>query len=368
MTSWIPECTRCRRPNPHSWSRCPACGGVQLVGSTSAWDADTLELAEGIWRHRPTLPPVGQEISLGEGNTPLVSFPRFARELGIAEVLVKNESVNPTLSFKDRAMALGVSLAVDFAAHGVVAASTGNTAASAAAYAARAGLPCRIRCAAGAAGSHKLRTARAFGARIETVDGDFSDAHAAAAGLESSNWFPLTTTFRNPYLVDAHRTVAAELAVQAGRVPDWVFVPVGAGPLLVGTHRGFGPRAPRMVAVQAEACAPLVQAWHDGCDPVAVQPQATVAEAIADPLRGYTDEGALTLRTIAESGGEAVSVTDEEIMDATRNLAGGGLLVEPAAAAPLAALRRLVADGTVTSQACVVLLVTGHGAKEGSDA
>ncbi|TDC45428.1 pyridoxal-phosphate dependent enzyme, partial [Actinomadura sp. KC345] len=333
------------------------------------------EGGEGLWRFRAALPPVRGEVTLGEGGTPLVRCERLAAHAGVAEVLVKNETVNPTLSFKDRAMALGVSLARDAGAPGVVAASTGNTAVSAAAYAARAGLPCRLYCAAGAAGTAKLRTAASYGAHVEPVDGDFSSAHAAAAALEADGWFPLTTTFRNPYLTEAHRTVALELCEQTGGdVPGWVLVPVGAGPLLVGAHHGFRAlaasgriaRTPRMVAVQSDACAPLVAAWRGGAETVtAADPRPTVAGAIADPMRGYEDEGLFTLEAVRRSGGTAVSVSDRAVLDAVRDLSRlEGLLVEPAAAAPLAALADLAASGEIPPDARVALLATGHGAKE----
>ena len=312
---------------------------------------------------------------MGEGNTPLVRCERLAVRAGAAEVLVKNETVNPTLSFKDRAMALGVSLARDAGAPGLVAASTGNTAVSAAAYAARAGLPCRLYCAADVAGTTKLRTAEAYGASVEYVGGDFSSAHAVAAELEADGWFPLTTTFRNPYLTEAHRTVALELYEQtSGSVPDWVLVPVGTGPLLVGASDGFRAladtgritRLPRMVAVQSDACAPLADAWRTNAAAVtAAHPRPTVAGAIADPLRGYEDEGLLTLEAVRESNGLAVSVPDEAVLEAVYDLARHeGLLVEPAGAAPLAALAALTADGTIPPDARVALVATGHGATE----
>ncbi|OZM76511.1 threonine synthase [Pseudonocardia sp. MH-G8] len=370
---WTPVCRACGARNPGTWSRCPGCGGVQVLEGPRT--VPTPSGAGGLWRFRDALPPVRHEITMGEGGTPLVRCERLAARAEVAQVLVKNETVNPTLSFKDRAMALGVSLARAADAPGVVAASTGNTAVSAAAYAARAGLSCRLYCAADAAGSAKLRTARAYGAGVEPVDGDFSSAHAAAAELEADGWFPLTTTFRNPYLVEAHRTVALELFEQTdGFVPDWVLVPVGAGPLLVGAYEGFRaladagriPRVPRMVAVQVDACAPLVDAWRTNATTVtAANPRPTVAGAIADPLRGYEDEGVLTLEAVRESDGLAVSVPDEAVLEAVDDLARHeGLLVEPAGAAPLAALAALAADGTVAPDARVVLVATGHGAKE----
>lgn len=374
VVPWAAPCTSCGR-DEGGWSRCLACGGVRIADGPVAPGVGG---GVGVWRHRPWLPPATTEVSLGEGGTPLLRCDRLAARDGLPALWVKNECVNPTLSFKDRAIALGVSLALDAGAQGVVAASTGNTASSAAAYAARAGLPCRVVCAESAAGSPKLDAARAAGARVEPVAGDFSTAYAAAARREEDGWYPLTTTFRNPWITAAHRGVAIELVEHAERtgvaVPDWVVVPVGAGPLLVGIHDGFRAlvatgrltRAPRLVAVQATACAPLAAAWRDGAERVTGVPVGyTVAEGIADPLRGYEDEGALTLVAVRESGGTVVAVPDVDILAARDDLARDeGLVVEASAAAPLAALRLLLADGVMSASDGVVLVATGHGAKE----
>lgn len=358
MTGWTPVCRSCGRDNPGTWSRCPACGGVQVLSAPADASLAPDPDADGLWRYRAALPPVPSEISLGEGGTPLIDCPRLG-------VYVKNETVNPTLSFKDRAMALGLSHARALGVRGVVAASTGNTAVSAAAYAARAGLPCRVVCAERAADGPKPAIARSLGAEVHAVAGDFSAAYAAAAEMEADGWYPLTTTFRNPYLTEAHRTIAYEIHARIG-TPDWVLVPVGAGPLLAGIRHGFralGGPMPRLVAVQAAACAPLATAWATGAPVTAARPEPTVAEAIADPLRGYEDEGALTLDAVRESGGTVVAVPDAEIRTAVARFARQeGLSLEAAAAAPLAALERL----PVAPDARVVLLATGHGAKETS--
>ncbi len=330
----------------------------------------------GLWRFQDLLPPTEHRITLGEAGTPLISCADLAERIGVAELLVKNETVNPTLSFKDRAMALGVSLAQDVGARGVVAASTGNTAVSAAAYAARAHLEARIFCGTDAArqARTKLSSASTYGATVETVGGDYSSAHEAASALEADGWMPLTTTFRNPYLTEAYRTVAFELYEQTGgQIPEWIVIPVGAGPLLVGLFHGFRALAatntiatiPRLVAVQADACAPLVTAWtHNGpIEPV--DPGPTVASAIADPLRGYEDEGRLTLEAIQDSRGLATSVSDSEILEAVRAIAHReGLLLESAAAAPIAAITTLIGNSTISSNARVAVLATGHGAVE----
>ncbi|PSK89694.1 threonine synthase [Murinocardiopsis flavida] len=374
---WTLHCAACGGAEPGGGGfRCPACGGVRRAEPPpgSAVPADSG--APGMWRYRSALPPVPAPVTMDEGGTPLLDRPALAERFGVAALAVKDETRNPTLSFKDRAMSLGVSLAAGVPGlPGVVAASTGNTAVSAAAYAALAGVPCRLVCAEAAAGGAKLRIARALGAEVRAVPGDFSAAHRAAAALEEAGWYTLTTTFRNPFLAEAHRSVAFEIAAQTlGRPPGWVLVPVGAGPLLWGIHQGFAAlhagglldAVPRMVAVQAAACAPIVRAFDEGAaEPAPADPGPTSAGAIADPLRGYTDEGALTLRAVRASGGAAVAVDDTAIEDAMRVAARAcGLLLEPAAAAPLAAVAALRRSGAMPPGAEVAVLATGHGAKE----
>jgi threonine synthase len=378
--SWSMRCRACRRTRPLApVSRCPSCGGVlvavdQLVDRAAA--LETLRLpGRSFWHYRRLLPPVGQTVTLGEGGTPLVSVRRVGARLRLADLRLKLESLNPTLSFKDRAMALGVAAARSADASGVVLASTGNAAVSAAAYAARAGLTCRVYAAASSMASPKVAAAAAHRAQVVAVEGDYSSAYDAAARAEQDRWVSVTTTYRNPVLAEAHRTVAYELfADLGGTVPDWVIVPVGAGPLLHGLERGFdllrrlGAAAvvPRLVAVQAAACAPIVRAWADGAAEVtAAAPGATIADAIADPLRGYEDEGQLTLEALRRSNGVAVAVSDEAIDEAVRDLASTeGLDLEPAAAACLPALETLQLSGAVDGGATVVAIATAHGAKE----
>lgn len=314
------------------------------------------------------LPRTDSAVTLGEGGTPLLRLPASLGQ-GTPTVAAKLESLNPTLSFKDRAMALGASVALDRGLDGLVLASTGNAAVSAAAYAARAGLRCRIVCATSSEAGAKLEAARSHGAEITLIDGDYSDAYEAATRLEGDGWLNVTTTYRNPFLTEAYRTIAFELHEDLGAVPDAVVVPVGAGPLLRGVLAGFDDllatgvteRVPRMIGVQAAACAPLVRAWQ-AADPASslaagTPLRPTVAGAIADPLRGYELEGLLTLDAVARSGGTLLAVEDAQMLDAADRLArGAGVNVEPAAAAALAALTAV--EGQV-----LVVLLTGHGAQ-----
>jgi threonine synthase len=357
---------------------CRACGGPLVLDAAPVARGDLAaeDQATGIWRYAGVLPVTRSAVTLGEGSTPTV--PLRAESMGEREALVygKLESLNPTLSFKDRGMALAASMAVDLGLEGLSLASTGNAAVSAAAYAAAAGLPCRIVCATGSRASMKLAAASAYGAEVQIVDGDYSDAYAEARAVEGEGWFNVTTTYRNPVLAEGYRGMALEIVQQLGTCPDVVVVPVGAGPLLRGLLLGFQDaqaagmteQIPRLVGVQAEACAPLARAWQRNdwltslLEPSPALP--TAAGAIADSLRGYEREGLLTLNAARASGGAVVAVSEEEIGDAKDQLARQGLLVEPAAAAALSALRSRKVKELTPAGGSVVLVLTGHGVKE----
>ncbi|MGJ4844731.1 pyridoxal-phosphate dependent enzyme [Leifsonia sp. Le1] len=332
------------------------------------WDAS----APGIWRRAALFPPVTARVSLGEGETPLLDWPGSD-----GRVLLKLEGANPTLSFKDRAMALAASFAVDGGYEGMVVASTGNAAASASAYAARAGLRCRVIVGSESNAAAKLRACRAYGAEVTEVAGDYSAAYAAALAAEGDGWLNVSTTFRNPVPAEAYRGVAFELTEQLGGVPEAVCIPIGAGPLLRGIERGFsdvtaargGGVAPRLIGVQARAVSPIVAAWEASADsPSAWEAaltthrtdwQQTAATAIADPLRGYERQGMLTLSAIRATRGSAIALDEREITEATTRLRTAGLWVEPSSAIALVAAERAArtADGPV------VAVLTGHGIK-----
>jgi threonine synthase len=351
MRAFTVACVRCGHADDYPAYRCTDCDAPVSLRLAAA-DC-TPGAGQGLWRYAGMLPFARHAVTLGEGGTPLLNFDR--------DLYVKLESLNPSLSFKDRAMALASSVALDLGLRGLVLASTGNAAVSAATYAAAAGLECLVYCATDSHAGTKLDVARAHGASVHLVDGDYSDAYAAAARASGQGWLNVTTTYRNPLLTEAYRPIAAELLADLGRAPDTVVVPVGAGPLLRGIWLGFGDlhdaglvsRLPRMVGVQAAACAPLARAWAAPDwsaslrQPLSVGP--TVATAIADALRGYPDEGLLTL----EAASTIVAVPDSTIVAARELLARRGLFVEPAAAAAIA----------VPRAGLTVAILTGHGAK-----
>jgi threonine synthase len=329
--------------------------------------------AQGVWRYRDFLPvSAGAEpVSLGEGGTSLLRPGRLGTSGGL---FLKNETTNPTASFKDRPVAVAATVAGELGLSGLVCASTGNTGVAVAAYAARAGLPAAC-VVPEATPKAKLRQIEAVGATIVRVRGDYSDAYALAlAAAEEHGWANLTSTYINPYMLEGDKTVAYEIFEElGGRAPDWVLVPVGAGPLLSAIHKGFeelgviGEAGPRMVAVQAAGCAPIARAFEAGADEVSPwdRPVETASSSIADALRGYPEDGTRTLSVIRASGGRAIAVSETETRAAMVDLARSeGLFVEPGAAAAVAAYRRLLEENFIGGEEVKVLVLTGHGLKD----
>ena len=280
-------------------------------------------------------------VTLGEGGTPLVRAVRISERLGL-DVWLKWEGANPTGSFKDRGMAVAVSKALEAGAPGVVCASTGNTAASAAAYAARAGIDAVIVHVAGAVAAGKLVQVRAAGARLLPVEGSFEDAFAAALELAERDGYTVVNS-TNPHRLEGQKTAAYEIAEQLGGPPDVLALPYGGGGNTAAYHKGFaevdGP-LPRFVPVQAAARS------------------STVASAIRI---GEPVHAAEVAAAVAATGGEVVTVDDGEIVAAWRSLAREeGLFCEPASAASVAGLARAGAQ----RGARVVCVLTGHGLKD----
>jgi threonine synthase len=279
-------------------------------------------------------------VTLGEGSTPLVAADRLGESSG-CELWLKLESLNPTGSFKDRGMTVALSKALEEGAEAVVCASTGNTAASAAAYAARAGLPCLILQPAGAVALGKVAQARALGARILAVRGSFDDALGAARQLAARGTHVLVNSL-NPYRLEGQKTAAFELLEELGGPPGVLALPYGGGGNTCAYARGFreaGEGVPRIVAGEA------------------AQRAETLATAIRIPEPFHRAEAEAA---VAESGGAVVPLGDREILAAWRELARReGVFCEPASAAGLAAVLREPPAGER-----VVCVVTGHGLKD----
>jgi threonine synthase len=355
---------------------CERCGGILEVSEPDGVrTSEDSYLQASMWRYGPALPVsrLSSIVSLGEGLTPLHRARRLDRAISgfDGELWLKDETVNPTGSFKDRHISVAVSRAQELGVPGIVCASSGNAGASASAYAARAGVPAVV-----VAPSHtpleKLTQIAAYGAVLLKVDGHYSNSYRIAQDLaERHKLANVTTTFVNPYGVAALDTVAREIFEQlGGRAPDYVLVPTGAGPLVKGVVQGFRDIAPtclpRVIAVQAEGCAPIVRAFDRGESTVeAWGTPATIASGISDPLVGYERDGTYTLRLTRGTDGLAVAVSDERIVEAMRVLARlEGVLAEPTGASSVAALMKLAGLASIPAGSRVVCLITGHGFKD----
>ncbi|MGE0724651.1 MAG: threonine synthase [Alphaproteobacteria bacterium] len=366
-------CVDCGAAHPPDMRySCAACGGILEVRSPQGLAGASP--ARGIWRHGAAL-PIGDPaaiVSLGEGDTPLLRADRLAAAIDGFEgtLWIKDETVNPTGSFKDRAVSVAVSRARELGLPGIVCASSGNAGASAAAYAARAGMPCVV-VVPERTPDEKIVQIAGYGATLLRVAGHYSVSYRAGLDLAERRGFAnTTTTYLNPYGVDGLRTAGFELAdAFAGGAPDWVVVPTGAGPLVKGVVHGFRERAgrsPAIVAVQAEGCAPIARAFDAGARTVdAWGPPTTFASGISDPLIGYERDGTHTLDLVRATGGIALAVSDDRIREAMRLLARReGILAEPTGASSIAAVIHLAAAGRLAPGARVVAMVTGHGFKD----
>ena len=316
-----------------------------------------------IERYRPylDLPTDVDPVSLSEGQTPLIPMPRLASELGAAELHIKFEGSNPTGSFKDRGMTTAITESVSRGANAVICASTGNTAASAAAYAARAGMRCVVLLPHGNVASGKLAGAYAHGAEVVEVEGSFDDALDLAVRLSEKNPIGLVNSL-NPYRLEGQKTAAFEIVETLEAAPDWLALPVGNAGNISAYWMGFrqladgeGAELPQLLGIQASGSAPLVEGRT-------IEHPETVASAIriGKPARGEQ-----ALSAVKESNGRIVAVPDHEILDAQRDLAHQGIWVEPASAAGLAGLRAEVAAGNLNLEGQrVVCVCTGHGLKD----
>jgi len=314
-----------------------------------------------IERFREFLPPCNAVISLGEGNTPLVFSPKLSARVGRGcDVFVKNEGLNPTGSFKDRGMTVAVSRAIDRGVRALICASTGNTSASAAAYAARAGVPCAVVLPAGKIASGKLIQAIAHGAKIVAIDGNFDDALRIVRQLGEQKEFAIVNSI-NPDRIAGQKTAAFEIVDDLSDAPDFHLLPVGnagnitaywAGYREYQTH-GRSTKSPAMIGFQAAGAAPI---FHDN---VISNPE-TIASAIriGDPASWKQARAAMD-----ESKGDVDVVTDQEILAAQSWLAQNeGIFVEPASAASIAGLLNWSQKFRERSQ--IVCTVTGHGLKD----
>ena len=325
---------------------------------------------QGLTHWQQLLPPLRPGLSMGEGGTPLIEAPVLATWAGaVTPVYLKDESRNPTWSHKDRLNLCAVSAAAAIEAPGIAVASSGNHGASAAAYAARAGLPCVVITSHGIGATFRAMM-QAYGAAIVAVD-SASRWPVLRRLIERTGFHPVSnlTMYHtgHPFGAEGYKTVAYEIYLDLGRaLPGTVVVPTGAGELLYGTYKGFvelmklglSDRLPHLVAVEPAARAPLMRAVEWGEPAAEVAPGPTIASGIASTVSGY--RGVVALR---DSGGRAMAVTDDELLAAAEQLGRWGTWQEPSGAAGLAALRQSASRGE-PFEGPVVIIATSGGFKE----
>ena len=326
-----------------------------------------------MWRWRELLPVRRAEdvVSLGEATTPIVSLPKVGARIGIKELLVKDEGRLPTGSFKARGLAMAVSMAKELGVTKIAMPTNGNAGAALAAYASRAGIETIVLCPDDTP-EINVREIAAQGAQVYRVNGLIDECGAMVAeGAKQGRWFDLST-LKEPYRIEGKKTMGLELAEQLGwQVPDVIFYPTGGGTGLIGMWKAFaeleaigliGPERPRMVAVQAAGCAPMVKAWEQGEEHAERWEGAhTVAAGIRVP-KAVGDF--LILRAVRESGGFAIAVPDEAIVAAVDEAARqDGLLMCPEGGATLAAAERALDQGLISGGDRVVLFNCASGLK-----
>ena len=374
------ECGTCGATADLSAPRsvCPACGQPLLarydlpaIGAATPREA-LGRFGSDLWRYRAVLPFAAdfEAVRLGEGGTPLLPLPRLARELGVRELWLKEEAGNPTQSFKARGLALAVNGALAFGQRAIALPSAGNAGSAAAAYAAAAGLACRITVPEDTPGIF-VAEQQGLGAEVRLVPGTIAEAGRALAGFAAPPEWWNVATFKEPFRLEGKKTLGYEIAEQAGwRLPEVIFYPTGGGTGLVGMWKAFaelrtlgwleGP-APRLVSVQAAGCAPVVRAFELGAARIAPWPDARTAALGLRVPAPFAD--VLMLRAIRESGGTAVAVSEEDVMDGMVELAAEGCFACPEGGATLAALKRLRASGEVAGGERVAIFNTGSGLK-----
>ena len=308
------------------------------------------------------IPAYTTPVSLQEGSTPLIPMPRLAEELGGGfDLYVKFEGMNPTGSFKDRGMTVAISEAAGRGAKAVICASTGNTAASAAAYAARAGMRAIVIIPEGKVAAGKLAGAVAYGAEVIQIEGSFDDALSLVVAISQHHPIALVNSL-NPYRLEGQKTAAFEICEDLGSAPDWLCLPVGNAGNITAYWMGFrqfnqlhSTGLPRILGVQAEGSAPLVLGH-----PVDHPETVATAIRIGRPARGEQ-----ALEAAEESKGKIMAVTDDEILAMQRRLAASGVWVEPASAAGVTGLAHQLRAGQMDVKGQrVVAICTGHGLKD----
>ena len=374
------ECSLCSaRFEPHQIYNLCACGGTLFVrydlpGIKATWSRDSLRSARpDLWRYLPVLPPRNPEsiVSLGEGMTPLIRARRLGAAIGSQNLWVKDEGLNPTASFKARGMTTAITMAHELGIHKIAIPSAGNAASAAAAYAAAAGIEAHIFMPRDVPRSNYIEC-KTLGANVTLVDGLISDcARIVAERKDQEGWFEMST-LKEPYRVEGKKTMGYEVAEQFDwELPEAIFYPTGGGVGMIGMWKAFdeleqlgwiSSKRPKMIAVQAQGCQPIVRAFEQHASRSEFwQNASTVAAGLRVP-KPLGD--VLILNILRESAGTAIAISDEEILDAGRELASlEGIFAAPEGAACVAAARKLLANRFLKPTDRIVLYNTGSGLK-----
>ncbi|MFC4436290.1 MULTISPECIES: threonine synthase [Natrialbaceae] len=352
---------------------CDACDGLLEVRYADLPTFDDFE-GRGVWRYADAL-PLEEGVTTQEGATPLYEVPRLEDEIGLEALRIKHEGMNPTGSFKDRGMTVGVAVARELGVDRLACASTGNTSAALAAYGSRGGMETLVLLPAGKVAAGKIAQASLHGARILEVDGNFDACLDIVQELAGQGEAYLLNSL-NPFRLEGQKTIGLEILegfrADYDAVPDRIVLPVGNAGNTAALYKAFRElvqageldrdEVPKLTGVQAEGAAPMVEAIENGADEVRrwddVETRAT-AIRIGNPVNAPK-----ALPGVRETGGTAIAVSDEEITEAQRDLAGEGIGVEPASAASVAGLRKLRTEGIVASSERVACLTTGHLLKD----
>ncbi|WP_135823506.1 threonine synthase [Halorussus ruber] len=371
------ECGATYAPFEEIRYTCDSCDGlleVRYEDNPALEDFGDEGDQRGVWRYADAL-PVESGVSIDEGDTPLYEVPTIEEEVGVADLRIKHEGMNPTGSFKDRGMTLGVRVAEKLGVNRLACASTGNTSAALACYGARAGTEVLVLLPEGKVAAGKVAQASLHGARILEVDGNFDACLDIVSDLADRGEAYLLNSL-NPFRLEGQKTIGLEILEQfrdqTGDFPDRIVLPVGNAGNTAALYKAFRElvaagsldpeEVPALTGVQAEGAAPMVEAIEEGNDEVRrweeVETRAT-AIRIGNPVNAPK-----ALPGIRETGGTAVAVSDEKITDAQRALARDGVGVEPASAASVAGLRKLRESGDIDADEQVTCLTTGHLLKD----
>ena len=376
------ECINChtKYPTDEVIYFCRKCGDILEIKLDYDMATDLLKKSGwrktplSVWRYRDLMPihDASKIVTLNEGGTGLHQCKRLGKALGISQLYVKNEGENPTGSFKDRGMTVGVTKALELGVKSVICASTGNTSASLAAYAAKAGLQCAVLIPSGKIAYGKLAQAIIYGAKVIQVRGNFDQALDIVFKLSEKHRNIYLLNSINPFRIEGQKSLGFEICEQLdNKPPDRVIVPVGNAGNISAIWKGFTEfhnlgfvkTLPKMTGIQAVGAAPIAEAIKNGSS--TITPVST-PETIATAIRiGAPVSWKKAINAIRDSGGTAETVTDEEILEAQKTLSRlEGLFVEPASASSIAGLKKLVENGDVDKNERIVCVTTGHGLKD----